>query len=450
MVTGFTTRLRESGMSARESATKGELFETLIRDQRSRHEGEQIPSCAIFVPGRLEVAGKHTDYAGGRSLVCAIERGICLVAAPRPDTEVHIVDVGRKSETQFLLDPNAEAGGEHWSKYALTVARRMTRDFSEVRRGADIVFASDLPRASGMSSSSALIVSVFFALAEINTIWESDSYRRNIRNREDLAGYLASVESGADFGSFSGNRGVGTLGGSEDHVAILCSRPNYLRQYSYCPIRFEREIRMPKPYTFVIGVSGVKADKTGNARESYNRAALAVRKILELWRSSTGPDEDSLAAALASEPAAANRLQEILRNSRNAEFAADFLLNRLAQFQEESNEIVPGVADALSRSDIETAGKLVDRSQKLAELLLGNQTPETVELARSARATGAVAASAFGAGFGGSVWAMVPSARAEGFCDAWARKYRQSYPERAEASQFLISGAGPGLIQLSL
>ena len=37
------------------------------------------------------------------------------------------------------------------------------------------------------------------------------------------------------------------------------------------------------------------------------------------------------------------------------------------------------------------------------------KVPETVFLAKSARAEGALAASAFGAGFGGSVWALVPT-----------------------------------------
>ena len=35
------------------------------------------------VPGRIEFLGKHTDYAGGRSLVCATERGITLHVTPR-------------------------------------------------------------------------------------------------------------------------------------------------------------------------------------------------------------------------------------------------------------------------------------------------------------------------------------------------------------------------------
>ena len=51
------------------------------------------PSCsnlgsrAFFVPGRIECLGKHTDYAGGRSLICAVELGFdspdWLANAPR-------------------------------------------------------------------------------------------------------------------------------------------------------------------------------------------------------------------------------------------------------------------------------------------------------------------------------------------------------------------------------
>ena len=35
---------------------------------------------AFFVPGRIEVMGKHTDYAGGRSLLGAVSKGFCVVA----------------------------------------------------------------------------------------------------------------------------------------------------------------------------------------------------------------------------------------------------------------------------------------------------------------------------------------------------------------------------------
>ena len=442
-----SAELRSAGMSAGESAKKAALLDKLLEKLKQVRGGNFDSSCEFFIPGRIEFLGKHTDYTGGRSITCAIERGICLVAAPRSDSQVHMVDVGRQSEARFTLDEYSQLSRGDWPKYAVTVARRLACDFPDARTGADIVLASDLPRASGMSSSSALIIAVFFALAEVNSLWRSEVYRQHIRSRENLAGYLSAVESGTDFASFSGARGVGTLGGSEDHVAILCSRAGVLRQYSYCPIYFEREAAIPKDYVFAIGVCGVKADKTGNARESYNRISLAAREILDEWRRATGREDASLASALASKPDAASRLQEVIRHSSDPRFSPQLLLNRLAQFAEESNSLVPAAMNALSSGDLQRLGSLVDRSQSMAETLLGNQTPETIELARSARALGAIAASSFGAGFGGSVWALIHSSSAEDFREKWGASYHRAFPERAASSEFLATGAGPGLIQ---
>jgi galactokinase len=54
--------------------------------------------CAWRVPGRIEVLGKHTDYAGGRSLVCAVEQGFVVAAAPRSDDVVRVMNVADGSE----------------------------------------------------------------------------------------------------------------------------------------------------------------------------------------------------------------------------------------------------------------------------------------------------------------------------------------------------------------
>lgn len=443
----FEAQLRAAGMSGAQSAAKAATLEKLVGELH-RVKGTTHPCSAFFVPGRVEFLGKHTDYAGGRSILCTIERGICLVAAPRADRQIRVFDVGRASAVRFTLQAESEPAAADWSNFPMTVAGRLARDFPGMRTGADIAFASDLPRASGMSSSSALVIAIFFALAQVNLLWERDAYRCAFSTREDLAGYMAAIEGGGSFASFSDARGVGTRGGSEDHVAILCSRAGFLRQYSFCPVRFEEEIPLPEQYALAIGVSGVKADKTGDAREAYNRSSGAVRRIVELWRNAAGGDGASLAAVIA-EPGASERLDQVLRDSSDAQYSASVLVNRLRQFREESNDILPAAAMALARSDFECLGALVDRSQFLAETCLANQVPETVALARFARQLGAAAASAFGAGFGGSVWALTHASRAEDFCHAWAAQYHERFPARAETSQFFVGRPGPGLVQFA-
>jgi galactokinase len=389
---------------------------------------------SYFVPGRIEFLGKHTDYAGGRSLVCAIERGITLHAAPRGDALVTIRDAGSGERGQFEISPALSPPTGHWTAYPMTVARRLARNFPRRWQGADIEFTSNLPRDAGLSSSSALIVASHLALADANDLAPFGTL-------EELAGYLGAVESGAGFGNLAGDQGVGTTGGSEDHVAILCSRPDQLGQYAFSPVRPERQVALPRECVFVVAVSGVAAPKTGAAREQYNRASRQAGELLERWRLKTGRRAASLAQALRSSPGAAGDMRALVAQE-------PALRDRLEQFLAESEEIVPAAGDALLRGDLGALGPLVDRSQALAERCLGNQVPETILLARAARDLGAAAASAFGAGFGGSVWALVGRAASEDFRRRWAKAYRDAFPSRAEQAVFFLTGAGPGMRRL--
>lgn len=401
-------------------------------------------SSAFWVPGRIEVLGKHTDYAGGRSLVCAVEQGFVAVAVPRADTTVRVVNVAAGSEVTLALDPALAQPPEPWMRYPATVLRRVARNFPAARRGADLAFLSDLPLASGMSSSSAFMVAVFLAIADINRLSEDEAYRRTIGSPEDLAGYLATIENGQSFGSLTGDRGVGTFGGSEDHTAMLCCRDGELSQYSFCPVRHERQVRCPGDHRFVVAVSGVNAEKTGAAKDAYNRASLAVRAIHDAWRAASGRLDASLAESV--DRGGASSVREVIERTPIDGFATQVLLNRFDQFVEESAHIIPAAAEALERRELARFGTLVDRSQDLAERQLCNQVAETVSLARSARDLGAVAASAFGAGFGGSVWALVADDDVPAFAARWEASYRAAFPAASPA--FLVTRPGPAAAKI--
>ncbi|MGH7669444.1 MAG: galactokinase family protein, partial [Gemmatimonadaceae bacterium] len=299
----FRRALVAAGMSRPAAAAKEELFTRAIDALRAHDVSAESPG-AWFAPGRVEVLGKHTDYAGGRSLLCTVERGICLVATPRTDGRVCVIDAGLDDSATFPFDPDIEPPIGHWSNYPMTVVRRVARNFPDARRGLDIALASDLPLSAGLSSSSALVVAIFLAVSDVNDLERDDTYRREITSREALASYLGCVENGQSFGALAGDRGVGLFGGSEDQTAILCCAPRTLSQFSFCPIRAEGTVPVPEGYTFAIANSGVLAEKTGAARDAYNRASVATRVILELWNEATGRTDISLAAAAASSPEA--------------------------------------------------------------------------------------------------------------------------------------------------
>lgn len=421
-------------MRPEEARRKGLLFQAAAEAVRTLAPGHGGDLRAFWAPGRIEFLGKHTDYAGGRSLLCAAERGLAVVAAPRGDARIRIINAESRALAETEVAAHVVPVPSHWSGYPVAVARRLARNFAGPWRGADVAIASDLPPAAGMSSSSAVVVALFSVLADINGLTARPDYRERIRGAEELADYLGAVESGRDYGDLEGDAGVGTLGGSEDHTAILCARPGALLQYRFRPVHLEKVLDLPQGHLLVVAASGVVAEKTGAALEAYNGAAAAVADILDRWSRTTGRPGGTLAEVVSSSPDAVARLRAILPGP---------LRNRLDQFLLETCDIIPAAADAIASGNLHRLGQLVDASQEAAGRLLGNQVPETIALARSARDLGAVAASAFGAGFGGSVWALVAADGAEEFRGCWADAYHAEFPERERQSEFLITGAGP-------
>ncbi|MDB4882537.1 MAG: Galactokinase [Gemmatimonadetes bacterium] len=390
------------------------------------------------VPGRVELVGKHVDYAGGRSLTCAVDLVIEASATPLRESVIRVSDVGRRGVVEAPLRADAVRTSDTPGRgaYVVAVARRLARDFPHATTGVDLRLRSTLPASAGLSSSSALIVAIGTALVDANDLDHDPHWRDAVPDAISRAEYFGAMETGAAYRDFPGDEGVGVRGGAQDHVAIVCAEAESVGQFAYLPARLERRVPWPTDYELLIGVSGVTATKTGNARARYNRASDATRALVRAWNADTARNDATLAAALASGADAPARFERLAEQGVD-DFPATYLVPRLAQFREEIDRIVPDVGDALRDRDFTTLGRLVDRSQELAEQALGNQIAETIHLARTAREHGAVAASAFGAGFGGAVWAMVRSGDAARVLDAWRGSYLARFPERADAADFL-------------
>lgn len=397
-----------------------------------------------IVPGRIEVLGKHTDYAGGRSLVCTVERGVVLVAAPRADLTLQVVDAVRQGRAVIDLERVRHSGrAKGWSLYPHTVARRFVHNFGDAVQGVHGAIASTLPSAAGLSSSSALTVALSLALGTIGGAAHAPAWRACIHNALDLATYCGAIESGRPWRTLSAELGVGTMGGAQDHTAILCSRADHLGMFAWDPPRHEQWVRLPPELVFVIGVSGVVASKSGAARSRYNRAARTVAHMLLVWNQHTGRHDATLHAALHSSPDAPDLMRTLVTLGATDEFTESALRARLDQFMAEVDTIIPRSAAAIEQRQWHAVDALVAQSQAGAEHALNNQVPETVHLARTAREEGALAASAFGAGFGGSVWALVPRDRAIPFLGAWRQRYISAFPEAGPRASWFATRPAP-------
>src|SRR5262249_14354285 len=120
--------------------------------------------------------------------------------------------------------------------------------------GVDAEIHSDLPAAAGLSSSSALLVAFTLGLLRAN------GYNPSF---EEL---MAVLPDGEQF--------VGTRGGGLDHAAVLASRAGGASLISFAPAAV-RHVPVPPGWAFLIADSGVRAEKSGAAREEYNARRAA-------------------------------------------------------------------------------------------------------------------------------------------------------------------------------
>ena len=405
------------------------------------------------IPGRIELVGKHVDYAGGRSITCAVDLAITAEARALAAPVLRVQDSQRPEVVELALNDDCTAPADHWSVYAAAVVRRLCRDFPGIRTGVDLRLQSTLPESAGLSSSSAFVVAVATAVVEANGLPATERWLEAIPTTLARAEYFGAMETGAPFGPFAGDLGVGVRGGAQDPVAILCAQEGRCGVFSYLPATLHEYVPWPKQQVLVVAVSGVEATKTGNARAQYNRVADSMRALASAASATkmmsaantTNQSSEVGTATVAALLAQGNRaFLEGIAAKGLPDFPGDYLLPRFEQFCEEVGTVVPAVAAALAAGDLEALGQWVDRSQALATAGLRNQVPETIALQRSARELGAVAASAFGAGFGGAVWAMVAADSAEEFRKRWGQQYLAAFPAHAAKFRSFITRPGPG------
>ncbi len=422
-------------------------YRKLLGDAHRALDDGNVPKDARrewIIPGRVEVLGKHVDYAGGRSLLCTVERGIALVARPHAQRSLVVRDA-RRREAISISFAESMHGSLPWAVYPRTVVRRLVHNFGDVLQGCDLSLASNLPSASGLSSSSALTVGLTVALAALADLPSRAEWSASIPDRVHLAGYVGALENGADYGALLGERGVGTMGGAQDQTAILCCGSGQLDVFGWAPVQHEETVPWPAEYVFVIGVSGVVAAKTGAARDRYNRVARTAHRLVAAWNASGGGTARTLREAFVEAAAgtAITGVPDALLAAAYAgaddEFSAATLAARLTQFYDEVFTYVPGAARALANGELGAFGDVVAASQAGAERALGNQIPATTALVALANELGAVAASAFGAGFGGSVWAMVRRDEAERFTSVWRDRFSRGRTGQLGRTHFFVT-----------
>jgi galactokinase len=320
----------------------------------------------VWAPGRVNLIGEHIDYHGMPVLPMALRQGIRISFERRADALIRASSKGYEAREFAWRDCLAPVADGDWENYLRAAALAVSRKWG-IGRGLDASVVSNLPAAAGLSSSSALLVAFALALLRGNG-WNAS-----------FADLMEILPEGEQF--------VGTRGGGMDHAAILASREHHASLVSFNPA-FVRHARIPADWAFLVIDSGVRAEKSGAARERYN----AVRK-----------------------------------------------LPRAGEHVASESARVTAALTAMRSADAVVFGKLLLESHASLRDVLQVSHPELDSIVERSIAAGAFGARLTGAGFGGSVVALCSRERAPHVQAALGAHWRVFQAE-----------AGPGALRIGL
>jgi N-acetylgalactosamine kinase len=412
-----------------------------------REQFGSAPTHLVWSPGRLNIIGEHTDYNLLPVLPMALSRGLVFAVAPNNRRAVRFANASREYEPfEISIEPAippAPAG--NWSNYTRAAVHKAAELFGPERlAGFDAVVSSNLPPASGLSSSSALVVGSFLAHLTVSGI------------DMDPAAAADAMRVAEHY--------VGTAGGGMDQAAILLGRAGCALRIDFDPLRTEA-VPVPADAAFFAIDSLTRAAKAGGARIEYNRRVFECSAGLELiaqWALSAGLVQEAgewtslrdaseglgraginvSRAALAAigtgnwtfdklNDSLGERLDALLERKRLPARTSDAwqafdgfrIFERLMHVFAEAGRVEECVA-AFKAGDLSRAAAAMNASHASCRDLYHISTPEIERLVHNAMRSGAMAARIVGAGFGGSVVCLVRADDAAAFAAGmWAQHF---------------------------
>ncbi len=132
---------------------------------RSMHKARFGAEPAIFMaPGRVNLIGEHTDYAEGFVMPAAINFATLAGISPRNDCNIAIYSENQGEEKVFNGVQTSRT--KHWTDYPLGVVAILAGEGHKIP-GFSLSIWSDVPLASGLSSSAALEVATAIAVLDL-------------------------------------------------------------------------------------------------------------------------------------------------------------------------------------------------------------------------------------------------------------------------------------------
>ncbi len=266
-------------------AERKAAMSSLLRSFAARYGGDR-QVVLVRCPCRVNLMGMHVEHRGGCVNYVTHAREILLAGARSEGDLVRMSDVrsGDFPERRFSIAEELSEGDESdwvrfiespgvakrvsqsrgdWSNYVKAAVLRLQARFKDTALcGMDLMFFGNIPRSSGLSSSSAMVVSSALATLALNQLK---------LDRAELAVLCGEAEWY-----------VGTRGGAGDHAAMLFCRRGTICHLRFFPFQVEEYLPIPDGYSIVICDSMKKAHKAGAVLDAYNQTIAAYSMVLML------------------------------------------------------------------------------------------------------------------------------------------------------------------------
>jgi galactokinase len=225
-----------------------------------------------------------------------------------------------------------------------------------------------------------------------------------------------------------------------DQAISLGARAGFAARIEFRPVRLTH-VPVPEGWRFLVAWSLKHAEKSGPAQQLYNartRETASARDLVarHLGLGTVGSYAELLAARPRAELLAAGAVLE------------PELLKRYRHVVSEGARVEDAVA-AMIRGDLATFGALMNASHQSLREDYEVSSPELDRLVQVAREAGAAGARLTGAGFGGSIVALVPAEGAAAALGEIRNRYYAAHPpEEVESWLFVaLPSAGASVLR---
>jgi galactokinase len=371
---------------------------------------DEAPAHLVRAPGRVNLLGEHVDYNDGFVLPAAIDRATYIAFSPTSTDLSTLVAVDMNERSSFTpqsIPSKTQADGSplpEWTYYPAGVMWAFNEQ-NVSTPAMNAVFASDVPRGSGLSSSAS--VEMAFAMA-----WQT------------LGGWNLPPMQRALLGQKAENQYVGVNCGIMDQFASACGVENRLLLLDCRSLEW-KTIPLPEDVSIVIADTSVRRKLTSG---EYNKRRAACEEAVRLLKQDL-PHIKSLRDVSVEEfNRFAGKLPEVVyKRARH-----------VVREIERSNQ-----AEALLEvGNIQRFGELMNQCHASLRDDYEVSSPELNAMASIAQSLeGCYGARLTGAGFGGCTVNLVAREKADEFASLLAEKYE---PQTGLHPEIYITRASNG------